>query len=106
MGNCEHDVEVAGVEQLLLPCLKPSLANLGLELGAVAVAAGVIGDAGLMTASQTHVEVTAECGGAAAGDGTERLQLLIAEAGPIAFQEPVALLTEDVGHLHGGPAHG
>jgi hypothetical protein len=35
-----------------------------------------------------------------------RLQLLIAEAGLIAFQEVVALRTEDVGHLHGGPAHG
>jgi hypothetical protein len=72
----------------------------------VAVAAGVIGDAGLMTASQTHVEVTAECGGTAARDSTERLQLLITEVGLIAFQKPVALRTEDIGHLQLRPAHG
>jgi hypothetical protein len=80
MRNGEHDVEVAGVEQFLLPCLKPSFACLGLALGAVAIAAGVIGDARFMTASQTHVEVTAECGGAATRDNSERLQLLIVEA--------------------------
>ena len=50
MGHGEDDVEVAGVEQFLLPCLEPSLACLRLALGAVAIAAGVIGDAGLVTA--------------------------------------------------------
>ena len=56
--------------------------------------------------TETHVDVSAESGGTATQDGPECLQLLIAEAGLIAFQELVALRTEDVGHLHGGPAHG
>ena len=59
-----------------------------------------------MLEAVAHVDVSAECGGAAAQDGPERLQLLIAEAGRIAFQKPVALRTEDVGHLQRGPAHG
>jgi hypothetical protein len=72
----------------------------------VAIAAGVIGNARFVAASQTHVEVAAECGGAATGDSTERLQLLITEVGLIAFQKPVALRTEDIGHLQLRPAHG
>jgi hypothetical protein len=40
MWNGEHNVEITGVEQFLLPCLKPSFASLGLALGAVAIAAG------------------------------------------------------------------
>jgi hypothetical protein len=72
----------------------------------VAVAAGVIGDACLKSAAQAHVEVTAECGGAASRDSAERLQLLIADAGLIAFEIPAALRMEYVGHLHGRPAHG
>jgi len=33
MWNGEHNVEITGVEQFLLPCLKPSFASLGLALG-------------------------------------------------------------------------
>jgi hypothetical protein len=59
-----------------------------------------------ITAVVTHVDVSAERGGTATADSPERLQVLIAEAGLIAFQESVALCTEDISDLHGGPAHG
>src|SRR5215472_17655006 len=58
----EHDVEVAGGEQFLLPCLEPVLAGPSLTLGAVAVAAGVEGDAGLKAALGTDVAVAAQRG--------------------------------------------
>jgi hypothetical protein len=45
-------------------------------------------DAGFEAAAVTHFDVTAECGGAAAQDGPVCLQLLIADAELIAFQEP------------------
>jgi hypothetical protein len=102
----EHDVEVASVEQFLLSRLEPSFASLRLALRATAISTGVIRDTLLMAALETHVDVSAKRGAAAAQDGPECLQLLIAEAGLIAFQELIALRTEDVGHLHGGPAHG
>ena len=49
MGNGEHDVEVTGVEQFLLPCLKPSLACLSRSHGVggglldISIASGVHG---------------------------------------------------------------
>jgi hypothetical protein len=41
----------------------------------------------------------------AVADGTECFQLLIAETGSIAAQKTIALLVEDIGHLHGRPCH-
>jgi hypothetical protein len=106
VGHGEYDVEVVGVEQFLLPCFDPSLASLCLALRTASVTAGVIGDTCLVTAAQTHIEVSAEGGGAATADCPERLELLEIEAGEVAFQESVALRTEDISDLHGGRAHG
>jgi hypothetical protein len=59
-----------------------------------------------MAAVATHVDVAAESSGAAAQDGPERLQLLVAEAGVVSFQKPVALRTEDISHLQYRTVHG
>ncbi|SRR5258708_18482801 len=106
MRDGEHDMEVAGREQVPLLGLDPSLASLRLALRAAARAARVIGDTGLITAAVTHVDVSAERSGAATRDGPERLQLLIAEAGLVVFQKPIVLRTDDVGHFDGRPGHG
>ena len=106
VGHGEYDVEVVGVEQFLLPCFDPSFASLRLALRTASVTAGVIGDTCLVTAAQTHIEVSSEGSGAATADCPERLELLEIEAGEVAFQESVALRTEDISDLHGGPAHG
>ena len=42
---------------------------------------------------------------AAALNGTKGFELLKVKASSIPIQEAVALRAEDVGHLHGGPAH-
>ncbi len=102
----EHDMEVARVEQLLLLRLEPTFASLRLALRTTAISAGVVRHARFITAVLTHVDVSAERGGTATADSPERLQLLVAEVGLIAFQESVALPTEDVGHLEDGLGHG
>jgi hypothetical protein len=85
---------------------EPTFASLRLALRTTAISAGVVRHARFITAVVTHVDVSAERGGTATADSPERLQLLIAEAGLIAFQESAALCTEDISDLHGGPAHG
>src|SRR5215469_9423037 len=91
----EHDVEVAGGKQFLLSCLEPVLAGPCLTLGAMSIAAGVEGDAGFKATLGTHVEVSAQRGGATGEHGAEHLQLLIAGRVLITFEEPAALGTED-----------
>ena len=60
---------------------------------------------GLKSALGTGIEVTSERGGAAVEQGAEGLELLEIEARSIAVEETLAPSAEDIGHLHGGPAH-
>jgi hypothetical protein len=50
VGQGKDDVEVRYAEQVLLAACEPALASLGLALGTVPVATGVIGD-GLVVAT-------------------------------------------------------
>jgi hypothetical protein len=78
--------------------------RLRLALRTVPVPARVIGD-GLVTALRTGIDMTAQRSRAAALNGAKGLELLKVKASSIPIQETVALCAEDVGHLHGGPAH-
>ena len=104
VGHSEHHMEIANLQQLLLPRVEPTLAHLGLTLWTVPIAAGIIRD-GFVSAARTHVDMTAQGGGAAAADGTQDFQLLVAEVLWRAIQQPLTLRMNDVGHLDGGPAH-
>src|SRR5260370_19638090 len=42
---------------------------------------------------------------ATALNGTKGFELLEVKAGPIPVQEAIAVRTEDIGHLDGGPSH-
>src|SRR5208337_3580251 len=101
----EHDMEIAGVEEIALPCCDPALASLRLTLGAVAIATRVVGD-GLITAARALIAMATQGGGAAALNGTKGFELLKVEARSIPLQEAIALHAQDVGHLEGGPSHG
>ena len=79
-------------------------ARLRLSFRAMPVAARVIGD-GPVTALRTGIDVAAQRSCAAALNGPKGLELLKVEAPLIPIQETIALRAEDVGHLHGGPAH-
>ena len=106
----EDHVKVTGGQQLLFPCGEPALAGLGLTLRAMPITAGVIGDgrwtiASFLAALGTRIEMASQLRCTAVADGTECFQLLIAETGSIAAQKTIALLVEDIGHLHGRPCH-
>src|SRR5271167_1749032 len=105
MGHGEHDMEIAGVEEIVLPCCDPALTSLCLALGAVSVSARVVGD-GLIIAARALVAMSTQGSGAAALNGTKGFELLKVEARSIPLQEAIALHVEDVGHLEGGPSHG
>lgn len=45
--------------------------------------------------------MTAQGGGATAGDGVKRFELLVAES--LSFSKPLVLRLNDVGHLDGEP---
>ena len=100
----EDHVEVAGGQEFAFPCRQPALARLCLTLGAVAIAARVVGD-GLITATRASIAMPAEGGSAAALNGTKGFELLIIKARSIPIQETIALHAENVGHLEGGPSH-
>jgi len=58
-----------------------------------------------MAASGTSIHVTSQSRCAAVLDGAKYFQLRKAEGGLILVEKTAALGAENVGHLHGRPAH-
>ena len=58
-----------------------------------------------MTTTRTAIQMTTERRGAAALDGAQHFQMLSRKPGTVALDEVVAVLSNDVGHLEGGPSH-
>lgn len=104
MWQGEDDMEIGHAQHFLLAPRQPSLPGLGLTLGTMAIAAGVVGE-GLVVAAGTSIEVTAERGGTAATDSPQHTELLIAEPGTVVFEEAVTLGVNQIGHFQGRPAH-
>jgi len=90
MGHSEHNMEVAGGQEFSLAGRQPTLARLGLALGAVPISARVVRD-GLMSTAQARIPVATQCCGAAALNGSKRFELLEVKAGSIPVQEAIAL---------------
>ena len=93
MWQREHHMKVRQAEQFLFPARKPSLACLRLALRTVPVPAGVERD-GRMTAPGTLIEMAAQSRRAAALDGAQHFQLLIAEPGSVLSNEAIAVRAE------------
>jgi hypothetical protein len=68
--NRENDVKIGDRQEVLEPVVQPAVAKGRLAFGAVAVAAGIIGDA-LMAAGIAGVNMSAQVSGAAMGNGVE-----------------------------------
>ncbi len=100
----EHDMEIRHTENVLLTSGEPPPARLRLALGAVAVTAGIIGD-GLMAAPGTRIDMTAQCRCPATGNGPQDSQMLVAQPSLIPIYETVIVRANDIGRLHGRPAH-
>ena len=65
-------MEIAGIEEIGLPCCDPALASLRLTLGAVAIATRVVGD-GLIPAALTGIAMPAEGSGGGSAEWLARL---------------------------------
>jgi hypothetical protein len=90
MGHREHHMEVAGGQEFSLAGRQPTLACLGLTLGAVPISARVVRD-GLMSAAQARIPVATQCCVAAALNGPKGFELLEVKARSIVVQEAIAL---------------
>ena len=106
VGHGEDEMEVAGVEQVALLGFEPSLAGMCLALRTTTRGAGVVGDECFVLTAETLILMAAESRGTATQHSPICLQLLIAETGPVAFQELPTLCADDVGHFNGRLRHG
>src|SRR6267154_6388962 len=97
-------MKVAGGEELLRACVQPTLARLGLALRTVSISAGVKRD-GRKAATRTSIYVSTERRRAAVSDGTQHFELLVIQPVLVPVHEWIALRANNVGHLHGRPAH-
>ena len=103
MRQREDDMHVRHVEELALSGREPPVTRLGLTLWAVTIPTRVIRD-GPMSAGPTSIDMTAERGGPTPHQRAEHGPLLHAEPRML-IEEVGTLRVEDIGHLHGGPAH-
>ena len=99
MRQREDDVEVFDGEQFGLAGGEPALFGQGLALGAVAVAAGIVGEA-LGPTGIARLAMATERGGTARLDGLHRAALRAGQRVGVAIRR--AMGAEDVGDLHRG----
>ena len=103
MRQRKDDMHVGDVEELALSGRQPAGARLRLTLRTVSIATRVIRDRP-MSAGATLIDMAAECGGAASCQRAENGPLLHAEPRML-VEKVLTLRVEDIGHLHGRPAH-
>ena len=99
--QCEDDVEVSDRQQVGLALGQPGARGGALALGAVPVAAAVIGDP-LVAAVLAGLDMTAQGGGAAMLDRRHDLELLQAQVPGMGGPVSGAGSTEDIGDLERG----
>ena len=100
----EHDVEVADGQQVRLARRQPLARGRALALGAVPVAAGVVGDAGV-AAALAGLDVASERRGATGLDGRHHLELAEADVAGLGGAPGRTVPAEDVGDLQRGTRH-
>ena len=101
----EDDMEIVQRNQFAGARGDPAVARLRLALGAVAVTAGVEGEAEILSAPGAAVAVSAERRRAAALDSPHDFVLRPGHAGAAALDKASGPGAENIGHLQGGPAH-
>src|SRR5664279_4795266 len=101
----ENDMDVGRGEKLAAPCLEPAFAGARLTLRAMPVSAAVVGDGGTMSTAGALIDMTAECGGAATGNGQQDLDMGPADPLAVALDESCSCSADQVGHLQKRPAH-
>src|SRR3974377_999752 len=98
-------MDVARREKFLLTRSDPAIACRRLTLGAVAIAAAVVGNGGTMPAARALIDMTAECGGTTARNGQQHFDVLPADPLAISFDKSSSCAADEIGHLQGWLAH-
>src|SRR6202023_2841303 len=98
-------MDVARGENLLATRLEPTVARVGLTLGAVPIAAAVVGDGRTVRAVGALIEMPAQGGGATARDGPQHFDVLPGDPPAAAFDEAASRGANQIGHLEGWPVH-
>src|SRR5271165_1429948 len=100
----ENDVDVGGGEKFAATCLEPAFTGARLTLGAMAIAAAVVGDGAISTVGAL-IDMAAEGGGATARDGQQDLDVGPADPLAVALDESGSGHADQVGHLQARPTH-
>jgi hypothetical protein len=95
----EHDVDIAGGQQLLFARLEPAQACVRLASRAMPVATRVIGDGGCMSAVGTAIAMSAERSGAAACDREQDLLMLPGDPAATVLKKRLSCTANDIGQL-------
>src|SRR5580700_3694477 len=98
-------MDVARGEKFLTARFEPTVASVGLTLGAVPVTATVEGDGRTVPAVGALIEMPAQGGGATARDGPQHLEVLPGDPFTAAFDESASRGANQIGHLEGWPVH-
>jgi hypothetical protein len=80
------------------------LTSTSIELRAVPISTGVVGD-GAMSAASALIEMSAERGGATPRNRQEHFDVLPADPLTASFDEGVSRSADQIGHLMGRPTH-
>ena len=99
----EDDMHVRHVQQLAFACGQPTVSRVRLTLRTVAVATRIVRD-GPMAAGAAVIDMPAERGGPTSRERAQHRALLHTQP-RMSCEESITLRVEDIGHLHGGPAH-
>src|ERR1700758_2168479 len=83
----EDDMDIGRGQQFAATCRDPAFPRTGLTLGAVPIAAAVVGDGGTMSAASALIDMAAECSRATAYDGAQDLNMCPTEPVTIARDE-------------------
>jgi len=75
MRHAEDEMKIVHRQQLPLALGGPLLASVGLAFRTMPIPAGVVGDAGAISAVGTEIEMAPQGSRAATGDGQEHLDL-------------------------------
>src|SRR5664280_1662260 len=92
-------------EKFAAPCFEPVFAGTGLALRAMPVSAAVVGDGGAMSTAGALIDMAAEGGGTATGNGQQHFDVRPANPLAVALDESSSCRADQVGHLQGRPNH-
>src|SRR5260370_28646212 len=90
-------MDVARGEKFLTARLEPTVASVGLTLGAVPVPTAVVGDGRTVPAVDALIEMPAQGGGATARDGPQHFEVLPGDPLTAAFDESTSRSANQIG---------